>query len=830
MQARESATNLMTRVYAPDGTVANSCTIAGTLTAYVDNGRSCEINVTAATAGVYKITSKKDNDGTGNTGIKDEIVVRNASNQTIPGRTWANSLAIQQSCSMAEAYNNGPDTATPDDNFNCDGYLDNIQQDLHFYAVNDAGNIYKIDFWQYNGYTSTIALDAAGNVATADTCTSAYESQGHDIVGDPEHLAAAATCTKYRLFFESPNADLPVSASSVDGVNGIMQILPVEPHAASATLAQLEPTFSTDNLVSGLAFAESATSTNKAGTLTLNIAPNFTGNYQIQVDVNNNGSYDDAVDRAFLASAPGGSANDGITVAFDGQDGLGHDISSSQVIKFRVKFDRLAEMHLVVSDVEQLGGLTITMMNSSLAGNATVYWNDTTLKPYVAADKVCVDGQNQDGDPWNSTPLLDGTAGVNSAVPGGVHGWAPISQMPCWGDPSYTGGQYTQNGWGDTRWLDTWVYLQADIASNTFVTADSQYWVNFDTNGATSETPAPQKIADSGTTPTAPADPTRPGYTFGGWYDNSALSGSAVDVGATSITGDTTYYAKWTANIYQIIYDKNSSAATGSMANTPAAYEQNVALDSNVFARAGYTFTGWTAAADGSGAAYADKYQFAPYQTLGNTTVFAQWQINSYTVSFDNQCDGDDSCSSTGGSQTVEYGGDIAEPDSPTRDGYTFDYYYVCGDDDAAAFDFAAPMPAGDVSLCAKWTVKVYDVQFVDPDGNVIGEQAVDYGDGATAPALPPRGGFRFVGWNKTFDKITGSIVVTALYEKLCEYDANLLASDADCAAPPAKAADAAAPTPPNTGVAIAPTSLGAMVFVGVAAALYLLRRRLSRR
>ena len=46
---------------------------------------------------------------------------------------------------------------------------------------------------------------------------------------------------------------------------------------------------------------------------------------------------------------------------------------------------------------------------------------------------------------------------------------------------------------------------------------------------------------------TLPTDVTRSGYTFGGWYDNEALSGDPVTAISAEATGDQTYWAKWTA-------------------------------------------------------------------------------------------------------------------------------------------------------------------------------------------------------------------------------------------------------------------------------------------
>ena len=49
---------------------------------------------------------------------------------------------------------------------------------------------------------------------------------------------------------------------------------------------------------------------------------------------------------------------------------------------------------------------------------------------------------------------------------------------------------------------------------------------------------------------TLPTDVTRAGYTFGGWYDNEALSGEPETVIPADATGDKEYWAKWTAKSY----------------------------------------------------------------------------------------------------------------------------------------------------------------------------------------------------------------------------------------------------------------------------------------
>lgn len=45
---------------------------------------------------------------------------------------------------------------------------------------------------------------------------------------------------------------------------------------------------------------------------------------------------------------------------------------------------------------------------------------------------------------------------------------------------------------------------------------------------------------------TLPAEVTKEGYTFNGWYDNAELTGDAITSIGTSATGNKTFYAKFT--------------------------------------------------------------------------------------------------------------------------------------------------------------------------------------------------------------------------------------------------------------------------------------------
>lgn len=66
------------------------------------------------------------------------------------------------------------------------------------------------------------------------------------------------------------------------------------------------------------------------------------------------------------------------------------------------------------------------------------------------------------------------------------------------------------------------------------------YTVSFDTDGGST---VDSQAVTSGSTATKPADPTKDGFIFGGWYSDSELT-TAYDF-TTPVTADITLYAKW---------------------------------------------------------------------------------------------------------------------------------------------------------------------------------------------------------------------------------------------------------------------------------------------
>jgi len=233
----------------------------------------------------------------------------------------------------------------------------------------------------------------------------------------------------------------------------------------------------------------------------------------------------------------------------------------------------------------------------------------------------------------------------------------------------------------------------------------NQYTITFDTNGGSEIAPITQ---DYGTEITAPANPTRKGYTFKGWDKEIPKTMPAENI---------TLKAQWEINQYTITFDTNGGSEIAPITQD---YGTEITAPDKP-TRKGYTFKGW------------DK-EIPETMPAENITVKAQWKINQYTIAFD----------TNGGSEiapiTQDYGTEITAPDNPTRKGYTF-----------RGWDKEIPktMPAENITVKAQWEINQYTITFDTNGGSEIAPITQDYGTKITAPDNPTRKGYTFKGWDK---------------------------------------------------------------------------------
>lgn len=303
---------------------------------------------------------------------------------------------------------------------------------------------------------------------------------------------------------------------------------------------------------------------------------------------------------------------------------------------------------------------------------------------------------------------------------------------------------------------------------------------------------------------TAPADPTREGYTFAGW-----------DKDFSSITAATTIKATYTVNSYMVtVVAEHGTVTAKDVENNPRDLSQPVEYGTVLLLTAtpdaNWLFDHW------------ENYNYTTGLTVtGNITVTAVFKKQSYTVTF---MDYDNTVLKE---EEVAHGESATAPADPTREGYTFagwdkdfsnitDYTIVkatytkntyvvtivaehgtvdATDGDNNPIDLSQPIEYGkviwlianpdegyelenwtnynpvtgltvmeNVTVTATFKQTMYHVIFVDYDDTVLKEEDVLYKATATAPADPTREGYTFTGWNQDFSSVTSNITVKATY------------------------------------------------------------------
>ena len=238
--------------------------------------------------------------------------------------------------------------------------------------------------------------------------------------------------------------------------------------------------------------------------------------------------------------------------------------------------------------------------------------------------------------------------------------------------------------WSATRTGNISVY-----ACYNFITYDITYNLNSGTNHPSN--PATFNVETSTITL---QNPTRTGYTFGGWYDNSSLTGDAVTTIAKGTHEDQEFWAKWTAKTYTITLNQNGATTESDPTSLTATYDGRAGGTSDQFTltnpeKTGYTFAGWYESEGGTGAeiittARYYKWEANPYVTTtglwqhdGNVTVYAKWTPNDYAVTLSTT--GETGYGSNApANQTATFGAGLPTITPPTgAAGYKFQGYFT---------------------------------------------------------------------------------------------------------------------------------------------------------
>jgi uncharacterized repeat protein (TIGR02543 family) len=263
------------------------------------------------------------------------------------------------------------------------------------------------------------------------------------------------------------------------------------------------------------------------------------------------------------------------------------------------------------------------------------------------------------------------------------------------------------------------------------------YEVTYQLTGGTGPVPSPMLRAANFVENITTVIPTRLGYTFAGWNDQS---GNAVTTATYAIDANNyIFFARWTANNYSLSFNSTGgSAAPSALSGTISAIVNLPAT--NAVTRAGYSFLGWSI--NGSTFAGGAQYQFGAQ----SESATALWTPTTQTVTID-LAQGISSTPISVAGQIV--GATFAAPiTTPTRTGYTFAGW----SDGLTIYSAGATVTMGtsNITLTATWSAASYTIRYALNGGSGTVPSPTGYNFGSTitiAPAVS-KGNSNFIGWS----------------------------------------------------------------------------------
>jgi uncharacterized repeat protein (TIGR02543 family) len=280
-----------------------------------------------------------------------------------------------------------------------------------------------------------------------------------------------------------------------------------------------------------------------------------------------------------------------------------------------------------------------------------------------------------------------------------------------------TRNNYVFDGWHKDQAAQTaWNFATDTItATTTLYAAWIPVWtVTFNAQQGSAVDPLTGVL--NGATIAKPAeDPTRSGFSFMGWYKESAGT-NVWNFDTDTVTANTTLYAKWTP-VYTVTFITGDGST---VAPVEGVLSGALITEPTAPTLAGSDFEGWY-----KEASYANKWDFDTDTVTAAATLYARWTV---TVTFN----------ANGGSGapaplTLTRGGVVTQPEAePVNTGKSFLGWHkeAAG---TTAWNYADPVNVH-TTLYAKWDfIKVDDITNGPADG-IVGE-ALNIDAASVAPA-----------------------------------------------------------------------------------------------
>lgn len=275
--------------------------------------------------------------------------------------------------------------------------------------------------------------------------------------------------------------------------------------------------------------------------------------------------------------------------------------------------------------------------------------------------------------------------------------------------PSVTG--YDFKGWSATQSGTTPIDMTASIPAGTngyvflyTIFTPKDITVTFNNGYGGTNSIIDTKTLAFNSSYSFPTTPSRPNYTFAGWY--TAASGGTEVTGITPVTNASnhTIYAHWTRDTITVNLDYNGgkySNADNAQVTVQSGDAYSTAISRYTPTLDGFTFDGWTTSKN-TGNVIDLSTTIA--SAASPKTLYAKWTEAEYTVTLDPN--GGDAI--TDNQFSIEHTGTYAEANkvTPTRTGYKFLGWYTARSDGTKIEDDSKYSDLKVTTLYAQWEAK----------------------------------------------------------------------------------------------------------------------------
>jgi len=378
-----------------------------------------------------------------------------------------------------------------------------------------------------------------------------------------------------------------------------------------------------------------------------------------------------------------------------------------------------------------VGGVVTTTSNITLYAKWMIISPSITFNKGSATATLSVFPTNTSAQYGSlySLPTVD-TATVISSINHIFIGWSD-------GVSTYNTGDTYRMSTNNVTFIAQWVAL-FDV---TYIYA----------NGMTADSKDSECITSSLCTNnqaiTTTAAPSRTGYTFTHWIDQS---GTTVAGNAAYTVSDGHYVlrAVWASVPRTLSFGLDSGSGSAPADITGKVIGEIVTLPTTSSTKTGYTFGGWS----NGGITYPAGGTFTVGD--GNAAFVAVWISNSNIITYNGN-------GATGG--TVPANGSFTTGSiSPftvstntgnlVKDGFTFDGWYTTptgtGGTGYAVSPAGTFVTDSNVTLYAKWNAASYTITYNTDGGSTAPSQTTNaYGSTVTLPSAPTKAGSNFLGW-----------------------------------------------------------------------------------